>query len=115
MADLLFLGDIDVVDTWKDIKQVLANQMRRDGLVSQEQANASSTGVNLTSPLDPHGVSDSSEDDLTRLDIAEASGTSPTQPDKSALTPEDRGIFTRGQRRKYSLRGSVPLPWNRFE
>ena len=112
MADLLLLGDIDVVDTWKDIKLVLANQMKPDSLVTQEQSNGSSTGANLTSSSDESGVSP--RDDLTSLDIAEVSGAPPSQPDNAVLTPEDRGIFTRGQRRKYSLRGSAPLPRSRF-
>ena len=111
MADLLFLGDIDVVDTWKDIKQVLAQQI--DGLATLEQPaasiNASSSVVNSSSsaPAALQQAASSQEDDLSGFEISDARGAPTVDPDNLELTPEDRGIFTRGERRKYRLSGIV--------
>jgi len=99
--DLLFLGDIDVVDTWKDIKQVLATQIDRHASLT----NASASATDAQAAPEGSGAGQPP-------DVKEASGTAPPLPDHLALTPEDRGIFTRGKRRQYRLSGSIMIGWN---
>ena len=83
--DLLFLGDIDVVDTWRDIQDVLAQQIT----------------------LAASNVSAADEDATHAGDVA--GGDPPSLAE--GTTPEDRGIFTVGDRRKYRLAGSIMVGW----
>ena len=101
--DLLFLGDIDVVDTWKDIKDVLAQQM---ALASSNETASSAAG----DPVPPK-METSDSNDLTGFELSEAEGTPSVSPHNVALTPEDRGIFTSGKQRKYRLGGSIVVGW----
>ncbi len=64
--DLLFLGDIDVVDTWKDIKEVLAKQI---ALVASNESSSTSTAADAEQRGESRDVND-----MTGFELSDAEG-----------------------------------------
>ena len=67
--DLLFLGDIDVVDTWKDIKEVLAKQIALAASNESSSTSTPSTSADAVQQGESRDVND-----MTGFELSDAEG-----------------------------------------
>ena len=115
-SDLLFLGDIDVIDGWAEIEEQLKLQRRQlralDDAATDEKAvppssaamapNASAAALHPDHP----DFRRAEEEEERKIEEERLRRESEVRPGVT-LAPEKRGLFTLGKPRRYCVRGHI--------